>query len=291
VEWSGSSSEIKDSLVIPDVFMAEDPDLPSNYYVPYSSAESQRNLNTGVQIWKNNEATREMIMDIVDKWINCPDLIRECAAYLKEFPHEQGAFNLMKAWFQPNFPFTIRPIACDESNGFPAHIYNPKRIVGDYGILQGNHNCSGSFISHFWEHSQLKAHQFVLSVIQKESIFLANSEIQNEHEYNPTFLISNTDEFIQGDVSIEPFIQGTTVSGLIDGTKIITQYTFPVSPSLERNLMYLSSELQQFCDVNQLTVESCNQLKQHGLELIESKRRILQKVNSDSSPSSSPSTV
>lgn len=154
-----------------DVFLPLDPDLPSNYQTPYMSDELVLNYNTGFQVWKVSEKSR----NIISIWYNAS--IPGCENYYWVWPFEQGVFNHLKTWLTQNHDLQIQTIPCDDANGFPEYISN---MLED-GTDLTNHGCQGRVVAHFWEDSKTSAVAHFLPFVTQRLMVKSLNEITATH--------------------------------------------------------------------------------------------------------------
>lgn len=135
IEWGGENASI---------MMPEDPAANNaNYWPQPRTEDSVLSLNTGFQIWKNNEETKA----IVKQWLDSKDTY--CAKWRNTMWKDQTCF---AAEIRPHVlpkgrDDFLKIIPCNEGNGFPGGGQFPN----DWGYGdQGNDGCHGEFLSHFW---------------------------------------------------------------------------------------------------------------------------------------------
>jgi hypothetical protein len=187
------------------IYMPSDTDEDTSYLVPNGSDEEVLNVNTGFQIWKVSPITKEWIR----QWKTCLERIPGCQKWKYEWPFDQGAFNeYIRPLIAQTNPATPTPeatptaettptttpifdqssqnlltiIPCDEANGFPAEYENFIITQPDGRRHElGNHQCSGKFVSHFWEESKRYNHEklqkFIFDKVMRQKLEL----IQQKH--------------------------------------------------------------------------------------------------------------
>eukprot|EP01040_Poterioochromonas_malhamensis_P007892 gene7892-8532_t len=246
-----------------DIFAPNDTEASVGLVYPFDGL--RRNINTGFQIWKNSP----LLKVINDEWIRCPEIIdEECEFWNQKWGFDQGAFNYMKYYFQQHYNLQLQIIPCSEANGFPSYISNYHVEEGE----KGNQNCSGEFVSHFWQNSKMNAVKPILPKIIQDIIEVYDQEI---HDFSSDYYF--------------PFSFGIDViQDLLTHISDIVTIDFPIinegsnsnnlhlelsSENYYQNLLY--AEIQEHCQINAIDGESCVELLQFIVQKLKRKKEFL----------------
>ncbi len=246
-----------------DVFAPNDTEASVGLVYPFDGLH--RNINTGFQIWKNSP----LLKVINDEWIRCAEIIdEECEFWNQKWGFDQGAFNYMKYYFQQHYQLQLQIIPCSEANGFPSYISNYHVEEGE----KGNQNCSGEFVSHFWQNSKMNAVKPILPKIIQDIIEIYDQEIHNfSSDYY--FPFSFGMEVIQDLLTHITDIVDIDIPITNEGSNANKLHLELSSENYHQDILY--AEIQDHCQVNAINGESCVELFQLIVQKLKRKKEFL----------------